>query len=137
VSFGREKEFGVVTYAHRSDPAKDTMISLRRLLFLDRRPESLSERPWWVSAAPQLHTHITSQLDPNIMFVDQSMYRSWAWTLWEATVPIPEGHSGKLEMICKAVDSSHNVQPDSVNGIWNLRGLLNNSWHRVSVQVEP
>ena len=64
------------------------------------------------------------------------MYRSWAWTLWEARVPIPEGHDGELEIVCKAIDSSHNVQPDTVDGIWNVRGLLNNSWHRVKVQVK-
>lgn len=64
------------------------------------------------------------------------MYKSWAWTLWEATVPIPKDHKGQLEIVCKAIDSSHNVQPDSVDGIWNVRGLLNNSWHRVKVTVK-
>lgn len=67
--------------------------------------------------------------------VGQSPYKSWAWTLWEATVPIPKNKK-KLDLVCKAVDSSHNVQPERIEGIWNLRGLLNNSWHRVSVKVE-
>ncbi|XP_064617297.1 sulfite oxidase-like [Liolophura sinensis] len=66
---------------------------------------------------------------------DQNPYRAWAWTLWEAVVPLPENHRGKVELISKAVDSSYNVQPDSVEGIWNLRGLLNNAWHRVPVSV--
>jgi len=39
-------------------------------------------------------------------------------------------------LVCKAVDASHNYQPESVAGIWNLRGLNNNSWHRVPVVAE-
>jgi len=41
-----------------------------------------------------------------------------------------------LEVICKATDASYNVQPDSVAGIWNLRGINNNAWHRIQVKVE-
>ncbi len=66
----------------------------------------------------------------------QPMHREWAWTLWEATVPIPPAQRGKnIELICKAVDTSHNTQPDSIEGIWNLRGLIHNAWHRVHVIV--
>ncbi|XP_058488500.1 sulfite oxidase, mitochondrial [Solea solea] len=60
--------------------------------------------------------------------------RAWAWKLWEVTVPIPPG-AKELEIICKAVDNSYNVQPDTVAPIWNLRGVLSNAWHRVTVKV--
>ncbi|KAL9323669.1 hypothetical protein ACSQ67_008526 [Phaseolus vulgaris] len=33
------------------------------------------------------------------------------------------------------VDSAANVQPEKVEDIWNLRGILNTSWHRVKVQA--
>ena len=33
------------------------------------------------------------------------------------------------------VDSAANVQPEDVEDVWNLRGILNTSWHRVNVQV--
>lgn len=33
------------------------------------------------------------------------------------------------------VDSAANVQPEKVEDIWNLRGILNTSWHRVQVRV--
>ncbi|XP_028855337.1 sulfite oxidase, mitochondrial [Denticeps clupeoides] len=60
--------------------------------------------------------------------------RAWAWKLWEITVPLPtEAH--ELELVCKAVDNSYNVQPDSVAPIWNLRGVLSNAWHRVKVKL--
>jgi len=34
------------------------------------------------------------------------------------------------------VDSAHNVQPDGVDKIWNIRGLNNNAWHRVDFDLE-
>ncbi|KAM7280380.1 hypothetical protein ACFE04_007514 [Oxalis oulophora] len=55
----------------------------------------------------------------------------WAWVLFEVFVDIP--HS--TEVVAKAVDSAANVQPESVEDIWNLRGILNTSWHRVQVRV--
>ncbi|XP_027858152.1 sulfite oxidase, mitochondrial [Xiphophorus couchianus] len=60
--------------------------------------------------------------------------RAWAWKLWELTAPLPPD-ADELEIICKAVDNSYNVQPDSIPPIWNLRGLLSNAWHRVKVKV--
>ncbi|KAL6464779.1 hypothetical protein MHYP_G00270960 [Metynnis hypsauchen] len=60
--------------------------------------------------------------------------QAWAWKLWEITIPLPEG-AQELELVCKAVDSSYNLQPDTVLPIWNLRGVLNNAWHRVKVKV--
>ncbi|CAH2224296.1 sulfite oxidase, mitochondrial [Pelobates cultripes] len=65
----------------------------------------------------------------------QKAGQAWAWKLWQLSVPMP--HNCKdLTIICKAVDSSYNVQPDTVAPIWNLRGVLNNSWHRVQVTVD-
>ena len=66
---------------------------------------------------------------------EQPIDRAWAWTLWECEFDIPEG-IGKTQLICKAVDASYNVQPDTVEGIWNLRGINNNAWHRVDVLID-
>ncbi|XP_052425254.1 sulfite oxidase, mitochondrial isoform X2 [Carassius gibelio] len=60
--------------------------------------------------------------------------RAWAWKLWEIDVPIPH-RAQELEIVCKAVDSGYNMQPDTVAPIWNLRGVLSNAWHRVKVKV--
>nr|DBA32909.1 TPA: hypothetical protein GDO54_000658 [Pyxicephalus adspersus] len=64
----------------------------------------------------------------------QKQGQSWAWKLWklEATLPTEDK---EVTIICKAVDSSYNVQPDTVAPIWNLRGVLNNAWHRVHISV--
>ena len=64
----------------------------------------------------------------------QKPERAWAWTQWRAILPLPEDRD-KLEICCKAVDSSYNVQPDSVAPIWNLRGVLSNAWHRARVSI--
>ncbi|XP_062151631.1 sulfite oxidase isoform X2 [Alnus glutinosa] len=55
----------------------------------------------------------------------------WAWVLFEATIDVT--HS--TEIVAKAVDIAANVQPERVEDIWNLRGILNTSWHRVQVRV--
>ncbi|XP_066441169.1 sulfite oxidase, mitochondrial [Eleutherodactylus coqui] len=58
----------------------------------------------------------------------------WAWKLWQLEATIP-AQDKEITIICKAIDSSYNMQPDTVAPIWNLRGVLNNAWHRVSVTV--
>ncbi len=65
----------------------------------------------------------------------QKTDKAWAWTFWDCDIEIPEGVE-KVEVICKAVDSSYNVQPDTVQGVWNLRGINNNAWHRVECHVK-
>ncbi len=57
--------------------------------------------------------------------------RAWAWTFWMADVKVP-GDAAPV-LVCKAVDAAQNVQPESADGIWNLRGLAHNAWHRVEL----
>jgi len=67
---------------------------------------------------------------------DQHPTKAWAWTFWECEVPKPEGlESGAMVEICaKAIDVAYNTQPESIEHIWNLRGINNNAWPRVSVK---
>ena len=65
---------------------------------------------------------------------EQKPNRVWAWSLWEVTIPVSP-HTGELDIVCKAVDSSCNNQPENVESIWNFRGLANNAWHHVSVKT--
>eukprot|EP00697_Spironema_sp_BW2_P009490 gnl/Spiro4/24429_TR12112_c0_g1_i1.p1 gnl/Spiro4/24429_TR12112_c0_g1~~gnl/Spiro4/24429_TR12112_c0_g1_i1.p1 ORF type:complete len:452 (-),score=144.86 gnl/Spiro4/24429_TR12112_c0_g1_i1:163-1518(-) len=61
--------------------------------------------------------------------------RQWGWTRFEADATIPEelrGHD--FRACCRAVDASHNIQPENSKPLWNLRGVLANSWHCVSVK---
>ncbi|ETN77504.1 hypothetical protein NECAME_03168 [Necator americanus] len=58
----------------------------------------------------------------------------WSWTLFRASIKIPEG-ADKMELVVKATDRAYNTQPETPSGIWNLRGLINNAWHRVEVEI--
>ena len=67
---------------------------------------------------------------------EQDMDKAYAWTFWEADFEIPESWEGKkVEVVCKATDAHYNVQPDNVKGIWNLRGINNNAWHRIRMPI--
>jgi sulfite oxidase len=69
---------------------------------------------------------------------DQPFDRAWAWTLWKVTIPVQlQPGQKEVKLVCKATDASYNVQPDSLKGIWNLRGINNNAWHRTTVSVPP
>lgn len=62
-----------------------------------------------------------------------SSYRSYTWMPWSASVTAPS--SGDMRIMCRAMDSQHNRQPETAESVWNIRGLLNNSYHRVDVKV--
>jgi sulfite oxidase len=66
----------------------------------------------------------------------------FAWTRWSAELPITndllEGAKNKLdsvEILCRAFDSSYNSQPERAETIWNVRGVVNNSWHKVKIHL--
>ena len=61
--------------------------------------------------------------------------RHYGWTLWEAKVRVPmEGK--EFEIWSKAVDSNYNVQPETFENIWNLRGLLSNAYCKLKMKIE-
>jgi len=66
----------------------------------------------------------------------QPYMRSWAWTLWSYEIPLDQIPKGPFEIVCRAMDEHSNAQPDTSKGIWNIRGLMNNSWHRLTLNVE-
>ena len=61
-------------------------------------------------------------------------YRHYGWTLWKAKIKCPKDKKD-VEVWSKAVDSSYNVQPETFENIWNLRGLLNNAYGKVNFTV--
>ena len=67
-----------------------------------------------------------------------TLHREYAWTLWEATVPLTEGAGepgSRVQLAVRAVDAQYNSQPDNVAPLWNIRGVLNNAWHRIEIHV--
>jgi sulfite oxidase len=55
-----------------------------------------------------------------------------AWRLWEAELELGPG---PYELAVRAWDSAASTQPEHAEGIWNLKGYINNSWHRVRFTV--
>lgn len=61
---------------------------------------------------------------------EQKLNKAWAWTFWEFDTTNKGG-----EIICKATDASYNTQPEKSEYAWNIRGLNNNSWHRIKWSI--
>ncbi|KAJ8904810.1 hypothetical protein NDN08_001325 [Rhodosorus marinus] len=76
-----------------------------------------------------------SPADPN-----QKRNRVYGWTLWSATLKLPECgktvEDGCLVVRSRAVDSQYNLQPENCDKIWNLRGVLSNSWHEKKLVLD-
>ncbi|HEX3131265.1 MAG TPA: sulfite oxidase [Thermoanaerobaculia bacterium] len=58
----------------------------------------------------------------------------WAWRLWEAKLELP---AGDHEIVCRAWDTAAQTQPEHPAQVWNFKGYMNNSWHRVRVNLTP
>ncbi|OAY29636.1 sulfite oxidase isoform X2 [Manihot esculenta] len=92
---------------------------------IERIDVSVDGGKTWMEASRHQKTGV-----PYIAADDMSSDK-WAWVLFEVTVDVRH----PTEIVAKAVDSGANVQPENVRDIWNLRGILNTSWHRVQVRV--
>jgi sulfite oxidase len=57
----------------------------------------------------------------------------WAWRFWEASVDL---EPGQYEIVARVWDSAANTQPELAEQIWNFKGYMDNSWHRVKVFAE-
>lgn len=69
---------------------------------------------------------------------NQPYGRAWAWTLWEGKIAVPahlRQANQEIEVCCRAVDHSFNQQPERPDLVWSLRGIMNNSWHRIKLRV--
>src|SRR5262245_53484073 len=56
----------------------------------------------------------------------------WSWQFWEARLTLAPGPA---ELVARAWDSAANTQPERPESVWNLKGYMNNAWHRVRVAV--
>ncbi|CAF1149648.1 unnamed protein product [Adineta steineri] len=61
---------------------------------------------------------------------------AYAWTLWTYRIPLNDLPSKPFDVMCRAMDTHANSQPDTPLGIWNIRGVMNNSWHKITLQID-
>jgi sulfite oxidase len=66
----------------------------------------------------------------------QPYMRAWAWTLWTYHIPLNELPNKPFDIVCRAMDIHSNTQPDTPLGIWNIRGVMNNAWHKITLQID-
>jgi len=58
--------------------------------------------------------------------------RPWTWRFWEAHLRLRQGIH---QLVARAWDSAGNTQPEGPAKIWNFKGYMNNSWHRVKIRA--
>ena len=66
----------------------------------------------------------------------QPYMRAWAWTLWTYHLPLGDLPAKPFDIVCRAMDIHSNSQPDTPLGIWNIRGVMNNAWHKITLQID-
>lgn len=54
----------------------------------------------------------------------------WAWRQWNAHLDLGPG---RHQIAVRAWDSAANTQPENIETIWNFKGYMNNSWHKVEI----
>ncbi|CAF3522276.1 unnamed protein product [Rotaria socialis] len=66
----------------------------------------------------------------------QPHMRAWSWTLWTYHINASDIPSKPFDIVCRAMDTHGNTQPDTPLGIWNVRGVMNNAWHKITLQID-
>ncbi|KAL8038821.1 hypothetical protein ABFX02_11G132600 [Erythranthe guttata] len=93
---------------------------------IERVDVSIDNGKIWAEASKSQKDGITYISD------DNERNDKWAWVLFEAEAAVTDTTT---HIVAKAVDIAGNIQPENVEFIWNLRGILNTSWHRVRVHI--
>ncbi|CDP16691.1 unnamed protein product [Coffea canephora] len=124
-------------------PVQSAICSLEDINFV--KHEKITIKGYAVSGGGRGIERVDVSTDGGKTWVEASRYQKpgipynagdscsdkWAWVLFEAEAEVPQS----AEIVAKAVDVAANVQPENVEVIWNLRGILNTSWHRVHVRI--
>ena len=68
--------------------------------------------------------------------------RDWSWTLWHINIDLKDikyenndCDADNVKVICRAMDSSFNSQPQYIQDIVNGTDNVNNSWHSINIKL--
>ncbi len=90
-------------------------------------------RGWAVGAAGATITSVEYSADDGATWTAATLLPErtrWSWTQWTAQVLLSAGtHS----LVVRAHDTTGVEQPSRLAEVWNAKGYMNNSWHRVGV----
>lgn len=97
------------------------------------RAGPLTLRGWAIGSDGAPITHVECSLDDGVTWRTVALEAErdrWTWTRWQATVDLP---AGPHTLVVRAHDASGGTQPAQTQDVWNVKGYLNNAWHRVRV----
>jgi sulfite oxidase len=98
-------------------------------------PGPCTIRGWAVGAHDAVVERVEVSADGGATWTDaafSSPATPFAWRLWEARLPLI---AGTHTLVSRATDSLGNTQPSDAESLWNVKGYVNNSWHRVRIQT--
>lgn len=93
-------------------------------------------RGWAMGSAARLITRVEVTTEGQDEWVPARILpqeSAWTWAFWEAELDL---EPGQYVLCVRASDSSGATQPSDVRDAWNVKGYVNNAWHRVPVRVE-
>ncbi len=64
--------------------------------------------------------------------IDRRADTQWAWVFWSVVLDLP---IGQHQLAVRSFDEAGGSQPGDIAKIWNWKGYLAHSWHRVPVSV--
>jgi sulfite oxidase len=92
-------------------------------------------RGWAMGAAARLITRVEVTADIDAVWLPARILpqeSAWTWSFWEAELDLAPGDH---VLAVRATDSSGATQPAEVADTWNVKGYVNNAWHRVPIRV--
>jgi sulfite oxidase len=93
-------------------------------------------RGWAIGSGARLITRVEVAADQGGEWVPARILpqeSAWTWAFWEAELEL---EPGQYTLCARASDSSGATQPSDVRDTWNVKGYVNNAWHRVRIRVE-
>jgi sulfite oxidase len=70
-----------------------------------------------------------------LKFNENNKGKVFGWTLWEYPVNTKNLKEKNCDVWVRAEDVEGNIQPVNSEDIWNFRGLMNNSIHKISINI--
>jgi sulfite oxidase len=96
-------------------------------------PGSVTVRGWAIGSEGHAVTRVEISPDDGHTWSDAVLAPDagrWTWTRWEARIQLGPG---PRSLVVRATDAAGATQPPLVRDTWNVKGYLNNAWHRVGV----
>ncbi len=98
-------------------------------------PGSVSIKGYAIGAGGCRIAQVEVSVDGGSRWVEADLFQkddTGAWCFWETEADLAPG---ACEIVARATDTQGNMQPPDARRIWNFKGYLNNSWHRVRLHV--